>query len=65
MARRKTPKAVFIPAGRDTYDLFVDGRIAEYSVDKDRLADALRRARVDKADAVVSDRDGYARPVQF
>lgn len=35
------------------YDLWVDGRIAEYDVARDEFEDALRRRRLDRSDGPV------------
>lgn len=44
----------------DEYDLWVDGRIADYEILRSGFEDALRRARVhDRDDIYVEDRTGY------
>lgn len=47
--------------GTQFYDLMVDGRIAEYDVERDDFQAALRRRRLDRSDSpvFVEDESGH------
>lgn len=51
--------AVFRANGDGTFDLEVDGRAAEYDVDPEDFASALRRRRVEPTEVYVEDETGY------